>query len=154
MEELAKKGKKLVELPYVVKGMDVSFAGLVTKAVRLFNDKKATVEDICFSLQEICFAMLAEVSERAMAHTGKNELLLIGGVAANKRLCQMLDIMCKERGAKFFAVPLEFAGDQAGMICWQGWQEYNAAKSKEKFNVKEADIYPYERTDEIEIIWK
>lgn len=153
MEELAKKGKKLVDLPYVVKGMDVSFAGIVTKAVRMFSDKKATVEDICFSLQEICFAMLAEVSERAMAHTGKNELLLIGGVAANKRLCQMLEIMCKERGAKFYAVPLEFAGDQAAMIAWQGWLEYSAAKSKEKFNAKEADIFPYERTDEIGISW-
>jgi len=153
MEALAKTGK-LIDLPYVVKGMDVSFAGLVTKAVRLFNNKKATVEDICFSLQEICFAMLAEVSERAMAHTGKNELLLIGGVAANKRLCQMLDIMCKERGAKFFAVPLEYAGDQAAQIAWQGWLEYNAAKSKENFNAKAADIFPYERTDEIEISWK
>jgi N6-L-threonylcarbamoyladenine synthase len=149
MEQLAKNGK-LVDLPYVVKGMDVSFAGLVTKAVRLFNAKKASIEDLCFSLQEICFAMLAEVSERAMAHTGKNELLLIGGVAANKRLCQMLDIMCKERGAKFFAVPIEFAGDQAAQIAWQGVLE----KDKATYDLDKVDINPYERTDEVEITWR
>ena len=46
-----------------------------------------TKEDLCFSVQETCFAMLAEVSERALAHTGKKELLLVGGVGANQRFC-------------------------------------------------------------------
>jgi len=103
IEELAKKGK-YVKLPYVVKGMDVEFSGIVTKAISLIDKEK--LEDLCFSLQETCFAMLAEVSERAMAHCEKEELLLIGGVAANKRLVEMLEIMCKERNAKFYYVPI------------------------------------------------
>ena len=150
VEELAKKGK-YVELPYVVKGMDVSFAGIITKATRLVKEKKASVEDVCFSLQETLFAMLAEVSERAMAHTGKDELLLIGGVAANKRLCEMLEIMCKERNAVFKAVPLEYAGDQGAMIAWQGILEFKAGKKDDPNNV---DIKPYERTDEVKVIWR
>jgi len=93
--------------------------------------------------------MLAEVVERAMAHTGKNELILIGGVAANKRLCEMLTIMCKERGAQFFPVPLEYCGDQGVMIAWQGILEYKAGRKIEK-----EDIYPYERVDEVEVIWE
>ncbi|MBW2994662.1 N(6)-L-threonylcarbamoyladenine synthase Kae1 [Candidatus Woesearchaeota archaeon] len=150
IEQLAKKGK-YISLPYVVKGMDVSFAGIITKATRSVKEKKANVEDICFSLQETLFAMLAEVSERAMAHTGKKELLLIGGVAANKRFCEMLEIMCKERDAVFKAVPLEYAGDQGAMIAWQGILEFKAGKSDDPNIV---DIKPYERTDDVIVDWK
>jgi N6-L-threonylcarbamoyladenine synthase len=145
IEQLAKNGK-YIELPYAVKGMDVSFSGMITKAERLLETEK--VEDLCYSLQETAFAMLAEVSERAMAHCEKNELVLIGGVAANKRLCKMLEIMCKERNANFHAVPLDLAGDQGAMIAWQGFLEYNAGRRETG-----PDIKPYERTDDIEVTW-
>lgn len=141
---------KYLELPYSVKGMDVSFAGMLTKALRLFK-AGASKEDLCFSLQETAFAMLGEVSERALAHTGKKELLLIGGVAANKRLCKMLDIMCHERGAKFHAVPLEFSGDQGVMIAWQGVLQFKAG---ETVDPDKAEIRPYERIDEVSVNWK
>jgi len=150
IEQLAKLGKNYIELPYGVKGMDVSFAGMLTKALRLFK-QNTSKEDLCFSLQETAFAMLAEVAERAMAHTDKNELLLIGGVAANKRLGEMLDIMCKERGAKFYAVPLQYSGDQGVMIAWQGVLQFKAG---EKLDPDKAEIRPYERTDEVEVLWR
>jgi N6-L-threonylcarbamoyladenine synthase/protein kinase Bud32 len=127
--------------------MDVSFSGILTKAEQLLRSG-ASVNDLCFSLQETCFAMLAEVSERAMAHTGKKELLLIGGVAANRRLKEMLNKMCSARGAKFHAVPLEYSGDQGAMIAWQGVLQQKQATSAEK-----ADISPQERTDEVEVSW-
>lgn len=145
IEKLAEKGK-YIEMPYVVKGMDTSFSGLVTKATQLLK-KGEKIEDVCCAFQETAFAMVTEVSERALAHGEKKELLLIGGVAANKKLCSMLDKMCKQRGATFFAVPLEYAGDQGAMIAWQGILEHG--KSKEK----EIDIYPYERTDTIDVVW-
>ncbi len=149
IEKLAKEGK-YIELPYSVKGMDVSFSGIITKAIKLFKENKK-LEDICFSIQETFFAMLAEVSERAIAHTDKNELLLIGGVAANKRLCKMLELMCKDRKASFKAVSLDYAGDQGAMIAWQGILEYNAGR---KENLKIVDIKPYERTDDVMVNWK
>ncbi|MBI4147444.1 tRNA (adenosine(37)-N6)-threonylcarbamoyltransferase complex transferase subunit TsaD [Candidatus Woesearchaeota archaeon] len=120
IEELAKTGKYL-ELPYTVKGMDVSFSGLLTKVEQLFERKQATKENLCFSLQETAFAMCAEVAERALAHSSKKELLLVGGVGANKRFCEMLKLMCKERGAKFYQVPMDLAGDQGAMIAWEGF---------------------------------
>jgi len=145
VEQLAKRGKNYVELPYSVKGMDVSFAGMLTKALRL---KDVSKEDLCFSLQETAFAMLCEVCERAMAHVNKSELVLIGGVGANKRLCEMLKIMCVERNAEFFSVPLEFAGDQGVMIAWQG------VLQKSQASFKDLDIRPYERIDEVDVFWK
>ncbi|MDP6293421.1 MAG: KEOPS complex N(6)-L-threonylcarbamoyladenine synthase Kae1 [Candidatus Woesearchaeota archaeon] len=139
IEQLAKKGK-WVDLPYSVKGMDVSFSGIITKASRM----QEKIEDVCYSLQETCFAMLTEVAERALAHAERDELCLIGGVGANKRLAAMLNIMCKERGAKFAAVPLDLAGDQGAMIAWQGILEKD--KTSE-------GIRPYERTDDVDVTW-
>ena len=150
IEELAKAGR-WIGLPYTVKGMDLSFSGIVTDAIRKLQQKKEKLEDVCFSLQETTFAMLTEVVERAMAHTGKNEALLTGGVAANGRLQQMLDIMCRERGAKFAVVPREYSGDNAAMIAWTG---VLAKKSGQKpLDIKKADILPRWRTDQVEILW-
>ncbi|MEW5896254.1 MAG: KEOPS complex N(6)-L-threonylcarbamoyladenine synthase Kae1 [Nanoarchaeota archaeon] len=140
MEELAKYGN-YVELPYVVKGMDVSFSGILTRIQQLFAEEKATKEDLCFSIQETCFAMLTEVVERAAAHTEKKELLLVGGVGANKRFCEMLQIMCTERGAKFYKVPMDLAGDQGAMIAWEGF-----LRKDESGDVK---VNPQWRVDEV-----
>ena len=149
IEELAKKGTYTL-LPYTVKGMDMSFAGLLTKSEQMLN-ANVPVEDICCSLQETSFAMLCEVAERAMAHLHHKELILIGGVAANKRLCEMLGIMCKERGATFYPVPMQYCGDQGVMIAWQGILQFNAGDSDDPESV---DILPYERTDEVKVIWE
>ena len=152
IEQLAKKGK-YIKLPYSVKGMDVEFSGIITKAINLFKQGKKK-EDLCFSLQETMFSMLTEVSERALAHTDKKELLLIGGVAANKRLINMLETMCKERNASFKVVPIEYSGDQAAMIAYTGILQQ---KSKPlKFNKKEImnlEINPNWRIDDIEVYW-
>lgn len=55
IEQLAKKGHQYIELPFVVKGMDISLSGLLTyiesAAPGLPKKKEATQEDLCFSLQ-------------------------------------------------------------------------------------------------------
>ncbi len=120
VELLASKGNKFVNLPYTVKGMDLSFSGLLTAAVHAYQTKQGSLEDVCFSLQEVAFSMLAEVTERALAHTQKPEVLLTGGVAANKRLQTMLGLIAEEHGARFCVVPLRFAADNGAMIAWAG----------------------------------
>ena len=144
IEKLAREGK-YIELPYVVKGMDVEFSGIITKAIHLYK-KGANKEDLCYSLQETMFSMLTEVSERALAHTEKNELLLIGGVAANKRLIEMLETMCKERKAKFEVVPIKYSGDNAAMIAWNGILDYK--KNKKSLNLNEIKIKQGWRVDD------
>ena len=81
IEKLALEGKNYIELPYVVKGMDVSFSGILTNIKRKFDSKNNKTADLCFSLQETAFSMMVEVAERAMAHCSKKELVLGGGVA-------------------------------------------------------------------------
>ena len=142
---------KFIELPYVVKGMDLSFSGIVTDAIKKYKNGNR-LEDICFSLQETLFAMLTEVTERALAHTGKDQVLLTGGVAANKRLQGMLDIMCKERNSKFAVVPKEYSGDCGANIGWTGIVQYKSGDNG--LTPEKADINPVWRTDEVEIGWR
>ena len=125
VERLAAKGGNLVSLPYVVKGMDMSLSGLLTAATTRLHEGKCCLEDLCYSLQEHAFSMVTEVTERALAHTEKKEVLLTGGVAANKRLQSMLNIISEEHNARFSVVPLEFATDNGAMIAWTGVLAYS-----------------------------
>lgn len=94
IEQLAKQGRKYIELPYVVKGMDVSFSGILSHIETISRDKlersECTAADLCYSLQETVFAMLVETTERAMAHCGSQEVLIVGGVGCNVRLQEMM----------------------------------------------------------------
>ena len=146
---MALKGKNFVELPYVVKGMDVSFGGILTNLKQKMDSKKYKKEDLAFSCQETVFSMLIEVAERAMAHCGKKELLLGGGVCCNKRLQEMAKIMCKERRASCFIPENQFLVDNAAMISWQGILQRKETTRK----IENIDIKPYERTDGIKVDW-
>lgn len=152
IELLAKEGKNLIPLPYSVKGMDVSFGGMFTNLKQKIQSKQFSKEDLSFSVQETIFAMLVEVSERAMAHCNKTELLLGGGVACNTRLQEMCKTMCQERGAAFAAPEKQFLVDNAAMIAWLGILEYQARDNK-GFSLDEMTILPYLRTDDVDAFW-
>jgi tRNA A37 threonylcarbamoyltransferase TsaD len=104
--------------------MDLSFSGLLTAAKELLHSGQHRLEDLCYSLQEVVFSMLTEVTERALAHTEKPELLLTGGVAANRRLQSMLETIAKEHNARFCVVPKQYALDNGAMIAWTGILAY------------------------------
>jgi len=149
IERKAKSGN-YIELPYSIKGMDVSFSGMLTKLKQLY-DKGEKLEDLSYSLQETAFAMLVEAAERALAHTGKKELVLGGGVACNQRFQEMCKIMCKERGAKYFCPPKDLLLDNAAMIAFTGEILFNSGVREKPDNV---DIKPRQRTDEVEVRYR
>lgn len=149
VEKLAMKGRQFIELPYVVKGQDVSFSGLLTAALRRL-DEGFRLEDLCYSLQETAFSMVCEVAARAIAHTRKRELLLTGGVAANKRLQEMLSEVAGEHDAIFRVVPLEYARDNGAMIAWTGTL---CLKHNIVLQVEESFVKPRWRLDQVEVPW-
>uniref|UniRef100_A0A1L8DTJ2 N(6)-L-threonylcarbamoyladenine synthase n=2 Tax=Nyssomyia neivai TaxID=330878 RepID=A0A1L8DTJ2_9DIPT len=161
IEQLAKKGQKYLPLPYSVKGMDVSFSGILSYIERHAvppkrpGKQKAVEqwkpEDLCFSLQETVFAMLVETTERAMAHCGSNEVLIVGGVGCNERLQEMMGIMCEERGAKLFATDERFCIDNGVMIAHAGAEMF---KSGTRMPWREATITQRFRTDDVEVSWR
>ncbi len=149
LERMAKEGKELIELPYSVKGMDVAFSGILTAALQLHKQGKR-LEDLCSSIQETCFAMLVEVTERAMAHVEKNEVLLGGGVVQNKRLQEMVRIMAEERGAKMFVPPGSLCVDNGAMIAWTGIVMHGAGLSTK---LEDSGVRQRYRTDEVDLPW-
>ncbi|MCJ7425330.1 N(6)-L-threonylcarbamoyladenine synthase Kae1 [Candidatus Bathyarchaeota archaeon] len=150
VEELAAKGKRLIPLPYTVKGMDMSLSGLLTAATALVKKKECRLEDLCYSLQETAFSMVTEVTERALAHTEKREVLLTGGVAANRRLQSMIKVIADEHGAEFNSVPTEFAVDNGAMIAWTGVLAYTNGLVTP---ISESYVRSRWRLEEVEIPW-
>jgi universal protein Kae1 len=150
LEQLAANGEKLVSLPYTVKGMDMSLSGLLTAAINLLHKGRCKLEDLCYSLQENAFSMVTEVTERALAHTEKKEVLLTGGVAANKRLQSMLNAIAEEHDAKFNVVPREFATDNGAMIAWTGVLAYTHGLVTP---VKESFVKLRWRLDRVDVPW-
>jgi len=152
IEKLASKGKNYIELPYSVKGMDIALSGILTNLRQKLESKKYKLTDLAYSLQETVFAMLVETAERALAHTGKKELLIGGGVACNTRLQEMCKIMCKERGAEFFCPSNELLLDNGAMIAFLG--EIMFKKGIKEKNMNRIDILPRQRTDDVEVSWR
>ncbi|RLF86347.1 bifunctional N(6)-L-threonylcarbamoyladenine synthase/serine/threonine protein kinase [Thermococci archaeon] len=150
IEKLAQKGEKYIELPYTVKGMDLSFSGILTEAVRKYKTGKYKLEDIAYSFQETAFAALIEVTERAVAHTGKEEVVLVGGVAANNRLREMLKTMSEERNIKFFVPPYDLCRDNGAMIAYNGLRMFKAGI---RFSIEETIVKQKFRTGEMEVTW-
>ena len=155
IEQAALRGARFIPLPYVVKGMDVSFSGLLSalekEAARLLARGEATVEDLCFSLQETVFAALVEVTERAMAHAGRSEVLLVGGVGCNLRLQAMLAAMAAARGGRLHGMDSRYCVDNGGMIAHAGLLQFlfggrtgmGSSTTTQRF-----------RTDEVEVVWR
>jgi N6-L-threonylcarbamoyladenine synthase/protein kinase Bud32 len=148
VEKLAKEGDYF-NLPYVVKGMDLSFSGILTAAIE--STKKHRIEDVCCSLQETIFTMLVEVTERALAHGEKNEVMLVGGVAANKRLQEMLSMMTQDHGVQFYVPNKEVLGDNGVMIAWLGILMHNAGITQK---IEDTTVLQRYRADDTEVGWR
>ncbi len=151
IEHLASKGSHYIEMPYVVKGMDLSFSGLATAAQDAFDRDPNQQEDICYSFQETAFAMLTEVTERAMGHLCKDEMLLAGGVGANRRLQQMLRTMCEDRGGRFYVPENKYLGDNGAMIAYLGLL---MLKSGNTTPLEESQVRSNYRPDDVDVTWR
>ncbi len=149
IEQAAADGE-YYSVPYVVKGMDFSFAGISTAAQGAV-DNGEPVANVCKGLQETVFAMLTEVSERALSVTGANELVLGGGVGQNDRLREMLATMCDQRGAEFYAPEPRFLRDNAGMIAVVGARMYAAGQT---LAIADSAVDPTYRPDEVAVSWR
>lgn len=166
IEQLAKKGSRLVDLPYVVKGMDCSFSGILATidalAVSLGLNKaeqadhqnpgdQPTRADLCFSLQETVYAILVEITERAMAHVGSKQVLIVGGVGSNERLQEMMGIMARDRGGSVFATDERYCIDNGIMIAQAGMMAYKTGFCTP---LKESTCTQRFRTDEVFVGWR
>jgi N6-L-threonylcarbamoyladenine synthase len=153
IESLASKSSNnYISLPYSIKGNDVTFSGLLSAAKRLISTNKYSNEDICYSIQETAFAMITEAVERALSATEKKELLVVGGVSANKKLTDMLKLACFRHKVKFNLCPVSFAGDNGVQIAWTGILSY--LKSKNFVDISKSFVNQSWRVDSVDVLWR
>ncbi|HYV99907.1 MAG TPA: KEOPS complex N(6)-L-threonylcarbamoyladenine synthase Kae1 [Candidatus Acidoferrum sp.] len=150
IEKLAEKASKFISLPYVVKGNDVSYSGLLTATLAKLKSGEC-LEDVCYSMQEVSCSMLAEVVERSLAYTGKKELLLTGGVAANKVLQSKLEKVANLHDATAYTVKSPFTGDNGAQIAWTG---VLALRAGVVMSIAESNVKPKWRLEDVDIPWR
>src|SRR5271157_1005846 len=150
VEEAASSSSTYRRLPYSVKGNDVSFSGLLTSA-KTMHASGVPFADVCFSIQETAFSMVVEVTERALAFTAKKEVMIVGGVAANRRLSRMMGSMVKRHSARYRVMPLEYSGDCGAQIAWTG---YLAGKSGIRLPIPESTVRQSWRLDSVDTPWR
>jgi N6-L-threonylcarbamoyladenine synthase len=150
IERLASKASQFISLPYVVKGNDVSYSGLLTASLaRLRSGKR--LEDVCYSMQEISCSMLAEAVERSLAYTGKKEILLTGGVAANEVLKKKMEQVAQLHNAVPHVVESQYTGDNGAQIAWTGLLAFQAGLVTE---IDQARVRPKWRLEDVDIPWR
>jgi N6-L-threonylcarbamoyladenine synthase len=156
IESLASRSSgTYIRLPYAVKGNDVSFSGLLSAAKRLAERRTRVgknIHEVCYSLQETAFAMLTETIERAISFTGKKEVLVVGGVAANKRLREMLENACVRHSSKLLILPNKFAGDNGCQIAWVGIIDFLVRKKE--IEIEKSFVHQSWRIDTIDVSWR
>lgn len=112
---------------------------------------EATAADLCFSLQETVFAMLVEITERAMAHCGSRDSMVVGGVGCNLRLQAMLADMCAARGGQLYATDDRYCIDNGAMIAWPGLL---ALKHGQTCALEDSTCTQRFRTDDVLVTWR
>ncbi len=150
LEKEAMLGGTLHPLPYSVHGMDVAFSGMLTAALAL-RAKGVERPDLAYSVEVTAYAMLTEITERAIAHRQRREVVLGGGVACNERLRGMVRSMVEGRGGTMFAPPRPLCVDNGAMIAWTGslGLRHGVATA-----VEASAVDPRQRTDLVRTPWR
>lgn len=98
--------------------------------------------------------MLVETTERAMAHVGTREVLIVGGVGCNKRLQEMMGEMVKQRGGLIYATDERFCIDNGIMIAHAGLLMHKSAGEAAAVAPSEATVSQRFRTDQVTVTWR
>jgi len=96
-------------------------------------------------------SMLAEAVERSLAYTGKREVLLTGGVAANMSLKDKLEKVAAIHNAVCFTVTPPYTGDNGAQIAWTGALSlHNGIVTR----IEDSHVRPRWRLEDVDIPWR
>ena len=136
IEIFAKKGDpKKYNLPKPIfhrGGCNLSFAGLKTAVLKISKQIKTDQEkyDLAAAFQKTIEEILYKKSKIAFDEfkknyqTNKNKFIIAGGVAANKRIREVLTNLCKEEDFEPIFPPINLCGDNAAMIAMVGLEKF------------------------------
>ena len=123
VDRLAKEGNDTYNLPYPLddKSYNFSFSGIKSAVVNLVHNEKQRgneirVNDVCCSFQNRVVSILTKKTKRALKEYNVNNLIVAGGVAANKALRESLTNMAHENGVHISIPEFRLCTDNAAMI--------------------------------------
>lgn len=134
VDRLAAEGEDVLEFPRpIMEGYDFSFSGLKSAVInKLHNLNQKGIaykkEDVAASFQESVIDVLTEQTFKALEAFEINQLLICGGVAANRGIRARMEQMCEDKGVKLLIPPLNLCTDNAAMIGAAAYYEYSAGK--------------------------
>jgi len=137
LSELARQGRPGVcRLPRPLLGpesLDFSFSGLKT-AMRLAVDalppgSEPARADLARGFEEAVVETLLVKLERALRRTGLRQVVLAGGVAANRPLREGVAALLQQRGGAAHYPPVEWCTDNAVMVAYAGWLRGRAGQT-------------------------
>lgn len=117
--------------------LNFSFSGLKTAVLTLVNRNEPTPlirGAIAFAFQEAVVDVLIEKSLAALSKTGLTQLVVAGGVGANRQLRTRLSQQADKVGARVFYPELEFCTDNGAMIAYAGALRLEAEKAQASGN--------------------
>jgi N6-L-threonylcarbamoyladenine synthase len=103
--------------------LNFSFAGLKTAVLTLTRNNEMDAQakaDIAAAFQQAAVDVLAGKAEQAMARTGLDQLVVAGGVGANRQLREALSVRAKKEGFTVFYPPQDLCTDNGAMIAFAG----------------------------------
>ncbi|WP_338516061.1 tRNA (adenosine(37)-N6)-threonylcarbamoyltransferase complex transferase subunit TsaD [Candidatus Legionella polyplacis] len=108
-------------------GLDFSFSGLKTYAVKVWNksdkDEKAK-KNIAKLFQDAVIDTIVIKCKRAIKKTLNSKLVVVGGVSANRALREALTILMKKLNGDVFFPRLEYCTDNGAMVAYIGCQYF------------------------------
>ncbi|MHA2852881.1 tRNA (adenosine(37)-N6)-threonylcarbamoyltransferase complex transferase subunit TsaD [Paenibacillus lautus] len=124
VDRMALEAEEVVDLPRVwlePDSYDFSFSGLKSAVLNVVNQSKMRGEDvrteaIARGFQESVVEVLVEKAVRAVKAYDAKQLLLCGGVAANRGLRQALSDRCGQEGIPLTIPPFQYCTDNGAMI--------------------------------------
>ena len=131
---------------------DFSFSGLKTAVFRQIDklnseNKKLPSEDIAASFENVVAEVLVERSLRCAIDQGLNSLVLVGGVAANKRLRKMMLEKASEKSINIALAPMEFCTDNAAMIGAAALLRLSSKNIQSSMELGVSARWPLEKSD-------
>lgn len=116
--------------PMLHQGLDFSFSGLKTAVSVQLKKPEAMGRDadIAASFQEALVDTLVKKSVKALKQTGLKQLVIAGGVSANKRLRERLEIDLKKIRAEVYYAEPALCTDNGAMIAFAGYQRLKAGQ--------------------------
>ena len=133
-------------------GLDFSFSGLKTFALNTWKDAGQKDEqlkaDICRAFEDAVVDTLVIKCKRALKETGIGDLVLAGGVSANRRLRERMKQELDKLGGRAWYPQPQFCTDNGAMIAYAGCQRLLAGAGESgEFQVRAR--WPMEQLDAV-----